>query len=852
MANNKVNFFIEFKQKGLEFVKKYKDEIKQLGTNAKLTSRSNQDLNNSLDKTNTSTSKTTKNVKELNKELKETQKTSSNLGKNIGLAIGVAATAFTAYNKKVLDTIDNQSKLAQVAGVSFEEFQGFAKTAELSGVSVETLSKSFFELNKVIQEANLGEGEGLKILNALSIDAGNLAKLRPEEQLRLIANEVKGLPDLEKKLVFDKLKIKDIELLINNLDQVDQINKKLKEDGLLLSTEDAAKFEEFNDQITALFQTLEAFTATFLSELLPELISLLDQAGTGDSFFNGENAKELAESFIKVISLLKLFVSVSGVAKESLQSIAEPLVYIFFLLGEESKSALEKFKNNFETYAKLIDNGAFDQLFKSLSVKLLGFLEDFNDSLAKVSAISGIVFNQAGFDSLSKKLILKSVELKKSSDEYALSREEILKTSAQEIKDLEEKNKLEDDLLDKKKKALKTQFDNRSNTANIDLNESLKTFDNDIDLVNKAFNKTLTKPDKSVIEKNTKETSKIVSKSLLDNYEMQSSGSYQKLLNEINKGFEIADLKFKLNPESKDQYIEEIKTLSVELEEIVKIFGTQDELLKTQLQTQIRIKELTDDTVIKENLRKEILSAQISLLKENGKIAESIEIERNERLNDIEKEFKNLEQKAELIDLTNKIFDLEAFKNNLSQVEKELEDLKNDLNNTDYFNLEERSRLESEINSKVAERKGLQEKLGQTEKEVNENYIFTVERIRKLNDQLKDSFLDIFSDFAAGTKSATEAFNDFATFFLKKISEMILEQLYLNAIGGIAKATGQNQADVGLGSIFSLFNSMPFFHTGGTVGVTQPLMQVPGITKGDESLAVLRKNKDQVKNILDW
>ncbi len=843
MANNKVNFFIEFKQKGLEFVKKYKDEIKKLGTSAKDASKNNQSFNKGLDDASKKSSKAAKDIKKLNNELKENNKIASNFGKNLGIAVGVAATAVTAYSKKVIDTIDAQSKLAQKAGVGFEEFQGFAKAAELAGISVETLADKFFELNKTVQEAALGEGEGLKILNALNIDAINLAKLKPEEQLRTIANEVKGLPDLEKKLVFDKLKIKDIELLINNLEQVDQINKELKDRGLVLTEQDAANFENFNDQITMFLQNLQAFSAKFLSEFIPQFNEFLKEVNGNESILNGQNAEDLAKSLIKVISAFDLLTKSLTTVSSGIQGATEPIVYFFFLLKEEADFAFKIFSEIVDKYAIIIKNGAINDLFKSLTKDVAGFFEELNELKAKASLFAALSSDKLGLDGLRDFFGKYTAETINAKEELKDFQNEIKLTEDQEIKRINENIKKIREQAKEERKALDARFGKRVEASAVDINANVSDLSKSLDAYNKVFNNELTKPDEKIINKNTEKTAEAVTKSLADNFERQPSGAYQKLISKLNKELEIAELKFKLNPDDKESFIKEIKDIYSEIEEVTSLYGDENELLKVQLEYKQKIKELTDDSVRQESLRKEILSAQISLLKEAGNTIEATELERKERLKEIEEEYTNLEDKAELIDLTNKIFDIEQFKNNLDIAEKELDALQNKLNNTDYFNFEERARLEEQINAKTAERIELQKKLGKEQEEANKNYVFTVERINKLNEELKNSFLDIFSDFVSGTKSAKEAFNDFATFFLKKISEMILEQLYLNTIGSFG-GNSDTGATGGFGSLFfNALSSLPFFHTGGTVGVTQPLVQVPGITKGDESLAVLKRGE---------
>ncbi len=88
--------------------------------------------------------------------------------------------------------------------------------------------------------------------------------------------------------------------------------------------------------------------------------------------------------------------------------------------------------------------------------------------------------------------------------------------------------------------------------------------------------------------------------------------------------------------------------------------------------------------------------------------------------------------------------------------------------------------------------------------------------------QFADGFGSAFVDFVSGTKSAKQAFSDFARSFLSDISKMIVQKLILNAISGVVNGLlPSSSVTAGASSVF--LNE--FGHSGATIG-SAPTMAV--------------------------
>lgn len=280
--------------------------------------------------------------------------------------------------------------------------------------------------------------------------------------------------------------------------------------------------------------------------------------------------------------------------------------------------------------------------------------------------------------------------------------------------------------------------------------------------------------------------------------------------------------------------------------ETAKQYDSENKLLALQEQEQQALLSLAQKKTLAEQQTNTVLGLQLELLRSQGKEAEAIELSRASRIDEIKSQFVDLEKQAEAVDLTNKLIDREVAQANLNKISEDITKLEKQLNNSDFLDTSNRVNLEGQINTKLQERIEIQKQLGIYEEEYNKTYMFSVENVIKLNGELKDSFKDIFSEFASGALSGKEAIGQFAAFFVKKLSEMALEQLYLNSISAFTGASTSNVANnkVGLGSLFlSAFSGAPKYHTGGTIGETKPMMQLPGVTKSNESIAILEQGE---------
>lgn len=87
----------------------------------------------------------------------------------------------------------------------------------------------------------------------------------------------------------------------------------------------------------------------------------------------------------------------------------------------------------------------------------------------------------------------------------------------------------------------------------------------------------------------------------------------------------------------------------------------------------------------------------------------------------------------------------------------------------------------------------------------------------QLNDRITNGLADAFFTFADGTKSAEQAFREFASAFFREIAQMILKQMIFNAISTAGKAGGGGWGGMVAGVLGSAFGGKGYA-TGGYAG----------------------------------
>lgn len=118
------------------------------------------------------------------------------IARTMGIAFAGAvtgiATGLGIVTRQSLALLDEQSKLARQFGTTVEGIQTLTRAAELSGVSIGTLTQASTRLQQTLgQVARTGKGEAADALRSLGLEARNLQRLNMEERFIAIAEAIK-------------------------------------------------------------------------------------------------------------------------------------------------------------------------------------------------------------------------------------------------------------------------------------------------------------------------------------------------------------------------------------------------------------------------------------------------------------------------------------------------------------------------------------------------------------------------------------------------------------------------------------------------------------------------------------
>lgn len=222
------------------------------------------------------------------------------------LAATFSVALVTKWVSTALEAVDTTRKLAQQAGVATEAFSALQFAAKQSGVGAAELSGGLGKLSKSIRDASQGAAKQSDAFASLGISVTDAAgKLKSADVVMLeIATAFESMPDGAAKTaiamdLIGKSGAKMIPLLNGGADGIKDLTDQAQRLGLVFTDETAARFEEFNDQLSAIGSASDGVGITLASELLPTLSAVA--AVFLEFAEDGENAKGMAEGFAVIL-----------------------------------------------------------------------------------------------------------------------------------------------------------------------------------------------------------------------------------------------------------------------------------------------------------------------------------------------------------------------------------------------------------------------------------------------------------------------------------------------------------------------------------------------------------------------
>ena len=229
----------------------------------------------------------------LRKELTKAGKSVSSFAKNARsnmntyakaglLAGGVVVGALLGIYKQQAAAIDQTAKFSDSIGIQTSALTELRHAAALSGVANKDLDKSLENMTRRTADAAFkGTGPLADTLKALQINAQDLNKLKPDEQLGVMADALVGIESQSERTriayeLFGKSGIGMLKLMEGGSESIDSMRESAVELGLSLNRIDANKVEIANDAVTGAESVWSSFSQNLAIEAAPVIGSLAD------------------------------------------------------------------------------------------------------------------------------------------------------------------------------------------------------------------------------------------------------------------------------------------------------------------------------------------------------------------------------------------------------------------------------------------------------------------------------------------------------------------------------------------------------------------------------------------------
>lgn len=168
-------------------------------------------------------------------------------------AFGAGATAAARGLLDLEDRVERLGNTADKLGVSFEFIQTLEEAGNRSGVSIESVSSAFGKLQKTLAGADEESKAATEALGRLGISFSDLESLSPQEQIRLIGEQLQGIDDPAKRTAAAmQLFGKSGADLLPFFRQLTPAADDIQRFGAALNDVDRARIDSFGDGIDAL------------------------------------------------------------------------------------------------------------------------------------------------------------------------------------------------------------------------------------------------------------------------------------------------------------------------------------------------------------------------------------------------------------------------------------------------------------------------------------------------------------------------------------------------------------------------------------------------------------------------
>ncbi|MBF8766379.1 phage tail tape measure protein [Pseudomonas putida] len=843
----------------------------------------------------------------INLVLKAKDEASSIIGNSYNKIAALAVTAAAAF--KFDGAIEQLTKLDLAAnrlGVSMEDLTA-AQYAAFNGASVEPdqLLDALDEVRiKVNEFSSIGSGGMTDFFEVMNISAEKFMKLNPLEQLDKISETMKGLSDNSAFTFLDQIGSDSLRNLLpiirNGGAEYKRLVAEAKNLKITLSETDAIVAKDLGKSFSQLGNVGSTAFNKMVASVAPELSAitqLVTESIVGISQDTEAPIKDIGQSFLDVFSGIVASLNFTVQVKNA-------LVVAFSAMKEVVLSFVEFSMRQFKFLDSIYTKSAngLVNIFRAAFAKNLEFLNStfiepmkqfassfnldaaanqiskFQSVLARLQESASKPVQVAAENTSIGESIKQLQELRKQAHETGLEsfqawndgdyEKQTEETMARiKAKVLENEDKTNAELARRKSKAnqdnvAQLQTKNAAASAQIAATQAQLQ----ADLAKKEIDITISKID-------TKK-------------QVELSGLQERARLENLSAVQVAEEKFRIEMEAAKKLSEQKKrSLDLDIKALQGSLAGQQKLLAVtqnlndrpgilatinQLEADITSKRADQATIGAELVNQSallkaeraaelgLITQQIAQIKADAQI-ELLAIGGDQLSADIKKiesdfkdTVKNIENLGEDSTAIQKLINAKKAQAEMAEIERQYASLKSKLEKhqispMDYLDqankLEERGSKAAEITGNPADLEKVQAAAKAARAEVFDLATLT----DTVSDSLQGGLEGLFTDFISGTKSAKEAFSDFAQGVLTEVSKIIAKLLIQLAIQSMLSAYtgGASTGATGLlGMLGNLGGSggsvLPKFHTGGIIG------ERPNIGLSSDEALIIGKRGEEV------
>ncbi len=315
-------------------------------------------------------------------------------------AFGAGASAVASGLLDLEDRVEKLGNTADKLGVSFEFIQTLEEAGNRSGVSIESVSSAFGKLQKTLAGADEESRAATEALSRLGISFTDLENLSPEEQIRLVGEQLQGIEDPAKRTaaamqIFGKSGADLLPFFANLGPAADDIERL----GGSLSAIDRGRIDDFGAGIDAL-----GVASSRLGELLLlPFVSLGEGIAQGSAeFLGGINAivGPIGDVLQPVLSSLGTAFELVGVVIGGVGRVIGEIVSPIGDLAQGFGAVGESFNTAFVDVVRYLVDGAVAATEFAVSFSPLGAVADnieaIGEAVSRVTNIIGTALSQVG------------------------------------------------------------------------------------------------------------------------------------------------------------------------------------------------------------------------------------------------------------------------------------------------------------------------------------------------------------------------------------------------------------------------------------------------------------------------